>query len=80
VTISGPALDGLLVVPCAHVAGLDELSSDVRAHVLAALRRALNVVQERNPESVPRVEVTTEPLTSEAHVGFLVVPSAPERG
>jgi len=38
------------------------------------------VVQERNPESVPRVEVTTEPLTSEAHVGFLVVPSAPERG
>jgi len=41
VTISGPALDGLLVVPCAHVAGLDELSSDVRAHVLAALRRAL---------------------------------------
>ena len=80
VTISGPALDGLLVVPCAHVAGLDELSSDVRAHVLAALRRALNVVQERNPESVPRVEVTTEPLTSEAHVGFLVVPSAQERG
>ena len=79
-TISGPALDGLLVIPRQHVAGLEELAPRHRAHVLAALRRALQKVQERNPESVPRVVVPTDPPASEAHVCFQVVPSVPEAG
>jgi hypothetical protein len=77
VVISGPELDGLLVVPCQHIGGLEELSVPGRGHLLAALRRASLLVQERNSGSATRVVVMTGPPASEAHVCFHVVPSAP---
>ena len=52
VVISGPELDGLVVVPRQHIGGLEELSDLPRAHVLAALRRATQSVRDRNPGSV----------------------------
>jgi hypothetical protein len=78
VVISGPELDGLLVVPRQHIGGLEELSIPGRGHLLAALRRAAQLVQERNPGSATRVVVMTVPPASEGHVCFHVVPSASE--
>lgn len=78
VVISGPELDGLVVVPRQHIGGLEELSDLPRAHVLAALRRATQSVRERNPGSMTRVVVMTEPPASKGHVCFHVVPSGSE--
>jgi hypothetical protein len=78
VVISGPELDGLLVVPRQHIGGLEELSVPGRGHLLAALRRAAQLVQERNSGSATRVVVTTVPPVSEGHVCFRVAPSASE--
>ena len=78
VVISGPELDGLLVVPRQHIGGFEELSVPGRGHLLAALRRAAQLVQERNSGSATRVVVMTVPPASEGHVCFHVVPSASE--
>lgn len=78
VVISGPEFDGLLVVPRQHVGSLEELSVPGRGHLLAALRRAAQLVQERNPGSATRVVATTVPPASTGHVCFHVLPSASE--
>lgn len=78
VVISGPELEGLVVVPRQHVGGLEELSDLRRAHVLAALRRATRSVRDRNPGSVTRVVVMTGPPASEGHVCFHVLPNGSE--
>ena len=78
VVISGPELDGLVVVPRQHIGGLEELSDLRRAHVLAALRRATQSVRDRNPGSVTRVLVMTGPPASEGHVCFHVLPNGSE--
>ncbi len=78
VVISGPELDRLLVVPRQHIAGLEELSVPDRAHLLAALRRAAQSVEARNPSSAARVVVMTELPASESHVCLHVAPSASE--
>jgi hypothetical protein len=78
VVISGPELDGLLVVPCQHIGGLAELSVPDRGPLLAALRRASLLVQERHSGSATRVVVMTGPPASKGHVCFHVVPNAPE--
>jgi hypothetical protein len=76
IVISGPELDGLVVVPRQHVGGLDELSQLCRAHVLAALRRATRSVLERNTGSETTVVVITDPPASEGHACFQVLPAA----
>ena len=68
VVISGPELEGLLVVPRQHIGGLDQLSAPDRGRLLAALRRAARLVQERNPGSATKVVVMTVPPASEGHV------------
>jgi diadenosine tetraphosphate (Ap4A) HIT family hydrolase len=78
VVISGPELDGLVVVPRQHIGGLEELSDLPRAHVLAALRRATQSVRDRNPGSVTRVVVMNCPPASEGHVCFHVLPNGSE--
>jgi len=78
VVFSGPELDGLVVVPRQHVGGLEELPDLRRARVLAALRRATRSVRERNPGSVTRVVVMTDPPASEGHVSFHVLPDSSE--
>jgi diadenosine tetraphosphate (Ap4A) HIT family hydrolase len=75
VVVRRPDLDGLLVVPSQHVSGLEELPVPVRAHVLAALQRATQLVLERNPGLATRVVVMTDPPASEDHVCFRVVPA-----
>jgi hypothetical protein len=74
VVISGPELDGLVVVPRQHVGGLEELPDLARAHVLAAMRRATQWVGERNPGTMTRIVVMTGPPASEGHVCFHVRP------
>jgi hypothetical protein len=69
-----PDFDGLLVLPRQHVSGLEELSVPPRAHVLAALQRATQLVLERNPELATRVVVMTDPPASEDHACYLVLP------
>ncbi len=78
VVVSGPELDGLVVMPRQHVGGLEQLSDLRRAHVLAALRRATRSVRDRNPGSVTRVVVMTGPPASEGHVCFHVLPNGSE--
>lgn len=78
VVMSGPELDGLVVVPLQHIGGLEELSDLPRAHVLAALRRATQWVLEANPGSVTRVVVMTGPPASQGHVCFHVLPKGSE--
>jgi hypothetical protein len=78
VVFSGPELDGLVVVPRQHIGGLEELPDLRRARVLAALQRATRSVRERNPGSVTRVVVMTDPPASERHVSFHVLPDSPE--
>jgi len=78
VVISGPELDGLLVVPRRHIGGLEELPVPGRGQLLAALRRAAQVVQDRNSGSATRVVVMTALPASKGHVCFHVVPIAPE--
>ena len=78
IVISGPELDGLVVVPRQHIGRLEELSDLPRAHVLAALRRATQSVRERNPGSVTRVVVMKGPPASEGHVCFHVLPNGSE--
>lgn len=75
VVISGPGLDGLVVVPRQHISGLEELPIPRRAHVLAALRRAIRSVRDRNPRSTSRVVVMTDPPASRGHVCFQVLPN-----
>jgi hypothetical protein len=69
-----PDSDGLLVLPRQHVSGLEELSVPPRAHVLAALQRATQLILERNPGLATRVVVTTDPPASEDHACYLVLP------
>jgi diadenosine tetraphosphate (Ap4A) HIT family hydrolase len=78
VVISGPELDGLVVVPRQHIGGLQELPDVRRARVLAALRRATQSVRERNPGSATSVVVMTGPPASEGHVCFHVLPDDSE--
>ena len=78
VVVSGPELDGLVVVPRQHIGGLEELPEVRRARVLAALRRATQSVRERNPGSATRVVVMTVPPASEGHVCFHVLPNDSE--
>ena len=78
VVISEPELNGLLVVPRQHIGALEQLPAPSRGHLLAALRRATQLVQERNSGSAARVVVMTDPPASEGHVCFHVVPSASE--
>ena len=78
VVMSGPEFDGLLVVPRQHVKGIEELSVPGRGLLLATLRRATRLVQERNPGSPARVVVTTLPPASPGHVCFHVLPGASE--
>ena len=76
--ISGPELDGLVVVPRPHVRGLEELSIPRRASVLAALRLATRSVRKRNLWSAPTIVVRTDLPASEGHVCFQVLPWAPD--
>lgn len=71
--ISGKELEGLVVIPRQHVGGLEELSIDRRAHVLASLRRATLWVQEKNPGSATEVVVKFDPPASAGHVCFHVL-------
>jgi hypothetical protein len=75
VVISRPGLDGLVVLPCQHISGLEELSVPHRARVLAALRRATQSIRDRNPGWTSRVVVMTDPPASRGHVCFEVVRS-----
>lgn len=74
VVVSGPALDGLVVIPRSHVSGLEELPLVHRAQVLAALQRSTRRVQERNPGIPMKVVVLTDPPASEGHACFQVLP------
>jgi hypothetical protein len=76
--VSGPALGGLLVVPCSHVSGLEELSIPQRAKVLAAVRRATLSVRNENPWSEPRIVVRTDLPASEGHMCLEVLPCFPD--
>jgi hypothetical protein len=76
VMISGPNLDGLMVVPRRHIGELEELSVRARGHILAAVRRAAQMVQERTSGSATTVVAMTGPPPSDGHVCFHVVPSA----
>jgi hypothetical protein len=77
VVLNEPDLHGLVVVPCQHVGGLDELSDRGRARVLAALRRATASVLETNPGSTTTITVMTGPPASEGHACFQVAPREP---
>jgi hypothetical protein len=76
VVISEPELDGLMVIPRQHIRGLEDLSVLARAHLLAALRRVTQSVQERNPGSSTRIVVTTDAPATQDHVCFHVAPAA----
>lgn len=78
VVLDEPGLPGLVVVPCQHVGGLDELSDRGRARVLAALRRATRSVLESNPGSETAIAVMTGPPASKGHACFQVLPRAAE--
>jgi diadenosine tetraphosphate (Ap4A) HIT family hydrolase len=80
VVISEPELDGLLVVPRRHISGLEELSVPARGHILAAIRRAAQTVQERNSGSATSVVVMTGLPASDGHLCFHVVPGASADG
>jgi hypothetical protein len=75
VVLSGPEFDGLVVVPCQHIGGLGELSDPARAHVLAAIRRAIRSVRAGNPGLATRLVVVTD-AASEGHVCFHVLPGS----
>jgi hypothetical protein len=75
IVISGPELDGLVVVPRQHISGLEELPVLRRAHVLAALRRATRSVLETYPGTATSVVAMTDPPASEGHACFHVLPS-----
>ncbi len=76
--MSGPELDGWVVVPRPHISGLEELSIPHRASVLAALRRATRSVGKRNPWTMPTIVVRTDLPASEGHVCFQVLPWVPD--
>jgi hypothetical protein len=78
VVISEPGLDGLVVIPRQHIGGLDDLSVLGRAHLLAALRRVTQSVQERNPGSATRIVIMTHPPATKGHMCFYVAPSDSE--
>jgi len=75
VVISGPEIDGLVVVPHQHIGGIEELSVLGRAHLLAALRRVTKLVQVRNPKRTTSIVVMTDPPATKDHVWFHVAPS-----
>lgn len=78
VVIREPDLEGLVVVPRQHISGIDDMSTLGRAHLLAALRRVAQSVQERNPGSATRIVVMTEAPATKGHVCFHVMPGGPE--
>ena len=78
VVISEPELDGFVVIPRQHIGGLEDLSVLGRAHLLAALRRVTQSVQERNPGSATRIVIMTDPPATKDHVCFRVAPSDSE--
>ena len=78
VVISGPEIDGLVVIPRQHIDGIEELTVLGRAHLLAALRRVTQSVQERNPGSATSIVVMTDPPATKDHVWFSVAPSDSE--
>lgn len=75
VVVSSPAFDGLVVIPREHIGGLGELSVVRRAQVLAALRRASRLVQERNPDMKTKVVVMSDPPASAGHACYHVLPT-----
>ena len=75
--ISGPDLDGWVVVPRPQISGLEELPIPHRASVLAALRRAARSVRIRYPWAMPTIVVRTDLPASEGHVCFQVLPWVP---
>jgi len=78
VVISEQELEGLVVIPRQHIRGLEDLTVLDRAHLLAALRRVTQSVQERNPGSSTRIVVTTDAPATQDHVCFHVAPSGSE--
>lgn len=78
VVITGPEVDGMVVVPRRHIHGLDQLPALRRAHVLAALQRAARSVREGNPRSASRIVALADLPSSEGHVCFHVQPCAPD--
>ena len=73
VVFRGPSIGGVVVVPRAHINGLEELTVLRRAKVLAALRRAARWVRDTSPGSAPSVVAVADPLAPERHVCFRVV-------
>ena len=78
VVLDEPDLQGLVVVPCRHVGGLEELSDRGRARLLAALRRATRTVLEANPGSEATIVAMTDPPASNGHACFHVLPREAE--
>jgi hypothetical protein len=74
--VSGSGHDGLMVIPREHVGGLEELAVSHRAHVLAALRRVTQSIQDRNPGTAARIVVLIDPPDSAGHVCFRVLAEA----
>ena len=72
--ISGPNISGRVVVPHQHIGGLEELSLPSRAQVLAAIRRAAELVGASDPESPAQVVVSTDSPASVSHISFHVLP------
>jgi hypothetical protein len=74
VVLSGPGLEGFVVLPRLHVNGLEELTITSRANVLAAVQRAARSVTEKNPGSVASVVAMTDLPASQGHVSIHVLP------
>ncbi len=77
VVISGPHITGRVVVPHQHIGTLDELPPPGRAHVLAAVRRAVTVVSAGDAQTQARVILSTDSPASSSHVSFHVLPQDP---
>jgi hypothetical protein len=75
VVISGPELEGLVVLPRHHVTGLEELSITCRANVLAAVQRAARAVREENPWAAASIVARTDVPASQGHMCIHVLPT-----
>ena len=73
VMMRGFDLEGVLVVPEPHVAGLEDLSVPHRANVFAAVQRATRMVCDGMPCSAPRIVVLTDRPGSMGHIGIHVL-------
>ena len=77
VVISGPRITGRVIVPYQHIGALDELPPPGRAHVLAAVRRAVTIVSAGDAQTQARVILSTDSPASSSHVSFHVLPPDP---